>query len=357
MLLVDRSVAEKLARRRNPADAAHSLIVFGLIVVAVAVARLVREESMAFGLGVTALGGALLLAGAGLLVLRGRRLRAAAAVLAKGAEVEGTVTAIRRRWPSRAYAVHFSLRDPVGRVAHSKQGMSQEEAFTWREGDRGLVAVDLEQPARSVWVGRRGRIGESPARSDLAASAVVPSVVAPGDGRDHPFFRLALRSAGVRRALLYLVPGVVLFGFTGIVFATGNVRVENDASASGALALAAAVMLALASWPLGHGIREVREWQRVLRDGVTTAAAITLVKETYEQIGGHGRKIPIRKWGWIISYRYTDGHGHTRSGESGYLPRREAMACRVGDACVIRYDPENPASSVWIGKAGVGRSH
>lgn len=354
---IDRSFAQKLARRRNSPDAAHGLILFGLVVVGVAVARLLREESTAFGQGMVALGGLFVLVGAGLLVLRGRRLRTAAGVLAMGVEAEGTVTAIRRRWPSRAYAVHFRFRDPFGREVQSKQAMSQEEAFAWREGDTGLVCLDPGQPMRNVWIGRRAGVDADAHLSRLGTIGVVAGVTEQRDGRRQALVRLALRSRGVRRALLYLVPLVVLFGFTAIVFATGNVRVENDTSVVGPLALAAAVMLALASWPLGHGIREVREWQRVLRDGVTTAAVITLVKETYEQVGGHGRKLPIRKWGWIIAYRYSDGQGDVRSGESGYLPRREATACRVGDACVIRYDPDNPASSVWFGKAGVVRGH
>jgi hypothetical protein len=85
-------------------------------------------------------------------------------------------------------------------------------------------------------------------------------------------------------------------------------------------------------------------------------AVITRIKETYEQVGGR-RKLPLRTWGWIVSYRYTDRQQKDRSGESGYLSRREASTCRVGDECVIRYDPEKPASSVWIGRAGVERSH
>lgn len=94
------------------------------------------------------------------------------------------------------------------------------------------------------------------------------------------------------------------------------------------------------------GIREAREWQRVLRLGQQAEATVTLVDRKTRRIRGGMRITEC----WVVAYRYRDYQGSAHDAESWALSRKEAAAYRAGDKGFVCYDPNQPDKSVWIGR-------
>lgn len=103
----------------------------------------------------------------------------------------------------------------------------------------------------------------------------------------------------------------------------------------GLVLTAIAVPLTIRGW---RGVRQVR---RLSRDGTPATGTVTSVEQTNIQLN--------REHQWRIRYRYADGAGATHDGESGYMSYGEAAQWQVGDSTNVRYDPQKPGVSVWIG--------
>ena len=96
------------------------------------------------------------------------------------------------------------------------------------------------------------------------------------------------------------------------------------------------------------GLRRVWIWHRLVDHGVRATGTVSAVKwAMFAAASWTGRG--IAEWQRIIRYRYEDESGHAHQGRSGCLSSAEALRWRVGDRCDIRFDPERPARSVWIG--------
>ena len=93
---------------------------------------------------------------------------------------------------------------------------------------------------------------------------------------------------------------------------------------------------------LRRGLRQARREERLLQHGTTTEATVTRIEETATRRN--------RRYLWRIGYAFEDLHGTPREGESGYLSAEEAQSYRVGERAFIRYDPEQPAESIWLGQ-------
>jgi hypothetical protein len=86
-----------------------------------------------------------------------------------------------------------------------------------------------------------------------------------------------------------------------------------------------------------------QELERRLRaEGVTARAQVVEIERTNTRLNG--------SYLWHIRYEYRDPTGRVYAGVSGYLERAEAQSFKVGDQGIVRYDPADPASSIWLGR-------
>ena len=93
---------------------------------------------------------------------------------------------------------------------------------------------------------------------------------------------------------------------------------------------------------LRRGLRQVRKEERLVRHGTTAEATVTAVEQTRTRVN--------RRRLWRVRFVFDDLYGTTHQGKSGYLSIEEAQSFRVGERAFVRYDPERPAESVWIGR-------
>lgn len=90
------------------------------------------------------------------------------------------------------------------------------------------------------------------------------------------------------------------------------------------------------------GLRSVRTWRRLLREGVAAEGTVSAVVESNVQFN----KRPL----WVVQYHYRDHSGQTREGKSGYMSGEEVAEWKAGDTGRIRFDSRNPQESIWIGR-------
>jgi hypothetical protein len=95
----------------------------------------------------------------------------------------------------------------------------------------------------------------------------------------------------------------------------------------------------------GYGLWELQTERRLLATGTPARATITEVEETYTRING--------RYQWRARYQYQDQDGRTHQGSSTLLSPSEAQTWRPGDQAFIRYDPADPATSIWLGRDDV----
>lgn len=93
---------------------------------------------------------------------------------------------------------------------------------------------------------------------------------------------------------------------------------------------------------LRRGLRLARKEERLLQHGTTTEAIVTAIELTNSRVN----RRPL----WRVRYTYEDLHGTSHDGDSSYLSAEEAQSYRVGEQAFIRYDPERPAESIWLGR-------
>lgn len=90
------------------------------------------------------------------------------------------------------------------------------------------------------------------------------------------------------------------------------------------------------------GLRRARMEERLLQVGTIAEATIVAIERTGTRVN--------RRHLWRIRYVYDDQLGGAREGESGYLSAEDAQSYQIGEQAFIRYDPEQPASSMWLGR-------
>jgi hypothetical protein len=137
--------------------------------------------------------------------------------------------------------------------------------------------------------------------------------------------------------LTALVVGIVLC----IVFARKqSVRVATWMSAFLPLGLGAGFTLAGSIFCV-IAVKDLQREERLLATGVTIQAAVIGPEETGSKLNGQRL--------WRVAYRYRGPAGRSYEGWSGYLRRVEALDWHAGDQAFIRYDPEQPEYSIWLG--------
>jgi hypothetical protein len=102
-------------------------------------------------------------------------------------------------------------------------------------------------------------------------------------------------------------------------------------------------LLARAGW------RRAGQW-RIVREGIETEATVTKVARARLQPTGSRYDFSTRAGTQIIRYAYVDRSGTAHQGKSGYLRFEKATGWKPGDRGAVRFDADNPAASVWMGR-------
>ncbi|MGQ0568222.1 MAG: DUF3592 domain-containing protein [Armatimonadota bacterium] len=120
-------------------------------------------------------------------------------------------------------------------------------------------------------------------------------------------------------------------------------RLADERDAPGALMVfwVGGVVAAFGGALVRSGVVKYRRQQRLRLEGVPARATVTAVRETRSR---HNRRRL-----WQVTYRYKDRQGQPHQGESGYLLPEGIAGLRTGDTRAVRYDPNSPADSIWVG--------
>lgn len=103
-----------------------------------------------------------------------------------------------------------------------------------------------------------------------------------------------------------------------------------------------AVALLIGGYLVVSSSRTLREDWRLLQVGIEAQATVAAVEPTSLRIN--------RRFQWEVSYAYRDVSGKEYEGRSWTMPEGEARKVKPGDHGTIRYDPKQPAQSLWIDK-------
>jgi hypothetical protein len=93
---------------------------------------------------------------------------------------------------------------------------------------------------------------------------------------------------------------------------------------------------------LVRGLQQARKEARLLQSGTTTEAIVSSIEPTNTRVN--------RRMLWRVRYSYEDLNGVIHAGDSGYRTAEDAQSYRVGERVFIRYDPEQPSASIWLGR-------
>jgi hypothetical protein len=91
-----------------------------------------------------------------------------------------------------------------------------------------------------------------------------------------------------------------------------------------------------------RALQRIRLEQYLRREGLTAEGEVIGLEETSMRYN--------KRFQWRIRYQYADRTGARHEGSSGYFEPEEAAAWKPGDKAVIRFDPRQPARSVWVGR-------
>jgi hypothetical protein len=87
-------------------------------------------------------------------------------------------------------------------------------------------------------------------------------------------------------------------------------------------------------------LRRARTTRRLLTSGVRADASVTEVEPMNLRVNGRPQ--------WRLKYEYRDHRSRQHVG-SMYLDGEEAERWKAGDAGIVLFDPDRPATAVWLG--------
>lgn len=153
----------------------------------------------------------------------------------------------------------------------------------------------------------------------------------------------------IKRTDIVFGAGFLSLGLVAVVASGMRVWSAQDPMAGASLGayLTEPMVVGLAFSVIGAvslmiGLREVWREARLLQVGTTTEAAVLFVERTNSRVN--------RKWLWQVRYTYEDHVGGTHEGASGHLSEAEALTFKDGETVFVRYDPDQPSSSMWLGR-------
>jgi len=145
-------------------------------------------------------------------------------------------------------------------------------------------------------------------------------------------FLLVKRDFWALFGAIWLLGGVMFLGIGTVVAVRDGVYV---------LPAAGLAITAVGAAISRRALQRLRFEQYLRREGLTGEGEVIAVQETSMRYN--------KRFQWQIHYRYTDRMGAEHPGRSGYMEPEEAAAWKVGDKAVVRFDPRNPARSIWVG--------
>jgi hypothetical protein len=160
-----------------------------------------------------------------------------------------------------------------------------------------------------------------------------------------------VRRVNVWFGAIFLTIGLVAATIGTIVLVTSAWQhlLDGDAKAQQAVwsVVAAPLGIGAAFSILGGvfvvlGLREARREARIFQTGTTTEGTVVDLERTGTRVN--------RRYLWKIRYAYDDLTGVSHEGKSGYLSAEDAHSYRVGEQAYVRYDPQQPSSSIWLGR-------
>lgn len=104
----------------------------------------------------------------------------------------------------------------------------------------------------------------------------------------------------------------------------------------------AVIFSCIGGFCLVTGLRQKRKEERLLQSGTTVEAQVRSVERTGARVN--------RRYLWRVRYVYQDYAGLNHEGDSGYLSAEEARTYSIGEQVYIRYDPDQPNTSMWLGR-------
>jgi hypothetical protein len=350
--------------RAGAASTRSSLVVVGRVIVAAGVIFLVligldllsgRSRS---GDGsqkaLAGMAGAYFVIGSVLIGHGRRRARRREQLRRDGTPVDAVVTGVSRPWfqgPARdgsepAYVIGYTYRDLTGRAYRGKLSVPSSEALRVGVGNVATVRIDPLRPHDHVWMSEIRK--SAPAAAMVPGDAMTARSRESASGIEPGLFALARRSPSLRRGAYGVVISIILSTLLVVQLFVRGVK-RADAS-SVIIPLGALVIVWFASMSLMSmraGWRDVRRGLGLVRRGVVTEGIVTAVREQFEAFGGRYRAVLVPHC--IVEYRYRDDHDAAHRGTSGYLPRRDVTRWRIGDKGTVRFDPQAPEVSVWVG--------
>jgi len=144
---------------------------------------------------------------------------------------------------------------------------------------------------------------------------------------------------------IFLGVGLAALAFGLVLFRL--LRADPDAGGGAWFALALPTLVGSIFLVIGgiffyKGQEKAQQVQHVRIAGTTTEATIVAVEPT-------NTKVNTRRL-WRIRYAYDGLSGVSQTGDSGYPSAEEAQGYRVGNRVFVRYDPEQPTVSMWLGR-------
>lgn len=144
---------------------------------------------------------------------------------------------------------------------------------------------------------------------------------------------------------LFLAMGLFALLIAGILYVAlarqARIRPYRWAFLGAPLGIGISFML-IGAGIAGYGIVELQTEERLRSTGTVAQATIREVERTSTRVNG--------RFQYRARYEYQDSAGRTHQGSSTLLTPGQAQTWRPGDQAIIRYDPQQPATSIWLGR-------
>jgi hypothetical protein len=145
---------------------------------------------------------------------------------------------------------------------------------------------------------------------------------------------------------IFVAMGLIALAIAGVLYAAygrGARRHPNLWAFLGAPLIIGAIFAVIGSGFVGYGLWQHQIEQHVLANGTTTRAFVRGPEQTLARLNG--------RYLWRVRYQYQDPNraDGALEGATGLMDADEAQLWHDADLGLIRYDPANPAHSVWLG--------